>query len=180
MSASGKTLFTQKLVSCLSNKTLYYSLDGGNHDLFQSAARSGRQLTMSGFQNKSTFGKLLKEIINFNEEMFEMWNIVIDPITLIPSKPGEFNEFLNALPKNHRYFFTEQRYTLEEKDYIKNYNKNQVFDRYSFLPKGSISIFNTIKIKNDILIYNYNTNEEYNFGDVAQIIRDIKINEILK
>ncbi len=52
--------------------------------------------------------------------------------------------------------------------------------RDSFLlPDNSISIFNTYKNGNDILAYNYNTNESYNLGDVAQIIRDIKINEVL-
>jgi hypothetical protein len=37
-----------------------------------------------------------------------MWNIVIDTITILPSVKDEFFEFIQSLPKNHRYFFISQ------------------------------------------------------------------------
>lgn len=49
----------------------------------------------------------------------------------------------------------------------------------SYVQSDSISVFDVSKKENNILIYNYNTNETYNLGDVPQIIRDMKINEVL-
>lgn len=177
-SASGKTLFTQKLVSCLGNQTLYYNLDGSS--LFSGTEKKSKQFTIN-MQNP-TFGKILKDIKVFNENLYEMWNIVIDPISVMQSKGDDFFSFVQSLPKNHRYFFITQIHPNSIDDYSNIECRNETLRSYrdSFLlPDKSISIFNTYKKDNDILAYNYNTNESYNLGDVAQIIRDIKINEVL-
>jgi hypothetical protein len=177
-SVSGKTLFTQKLIHCLGNKTIYYNLDGSN--LFDVTQKNGKQFTIT-MQNP-TFGKILRDIKTFNENLYEMWNIVIDPITVLPSQKDDFYMFVQSLPKNHRYFFTTQIHPNSIDDYSNIECRNETLRDYrdSFLlPDNSISIFNTYKNGNDILAYNYNTNESYNLGDVAQIIRDIKINEVL-
>jgi len=177
-SASGKTLFTQKLVHCLGNKTIYYNLDGSS--LFSGTEKNGKQFTIT-MQNP-TFGKLLRDINTFNENLYEMWNIVIDPITVLPSQKDDFFMFVQSLPKNHRYFFTTQL-NPSSVDKVNDWEvRNETMRHYQenfLLPNNSISIFNTAKVDNDILAYNYNTNESYNLGDVAQIIRDIKINEVL-
>ena len=177
-SASGKTLFTQKLVHCLGNKTVYYNLDGLN--LFSGTEKRGKQFTIT-VQNP-TFGKLLRDIKIYNENLYEMWNIVIDPITVLPSQKDDFFMFVQSLPKNHRYFFTTQL-NPSSVDNVNDWEvRNETMRHYQenfLLPNNSISIFNTTKVDNDILAYNYNTNESYNLGDVAQIIRDIKINEVL-
>ena len=177
-SASGKTLFTQKLVSCLGNQTLYYNLDGSS--LFSGTEKKSKQFTIT-MQNP-TFSKILKDIKIFNENLYEMWNIVIDPITTLPSHIDDFYMFVQSLPKIHRYFFTTQIHPNSIDDYSNIESRNETLRSYrdSFLlPDNSISIFNTYKKDNDILVYNYNKNESYNLGDVAQIIRDIKINEVL-
>ena len=88
-SDSGKTLFTQKLVHCLGNKTVYYNLDGSS--LFSETEKRGKQFTIT-MQNP-TFGKLLRDINTFNENLYEMWNIVIDPITVFGIMKGNFPNF---------------------------------------------------------------------------------------
>lgn len=177
-SASGKTIFTQKLVSCLGNQTIYYNLDGSS--LFSGTEKKEKQFTIT--MQSPTFGKILRDIKIYNENLYEMWNIVIDPIAVLPSHIDDFYMFVQSLPKNHRYFFTTQIHPNSIDDYSNIESRNETLRDYrdSFLlPDNSISIFNTYKKDNDILAYNYNTNESYNLGDVAQIIRDIKINEVL-
>lgn len=177
-SGSGKTLFTQKLVHCLGNKTIYYNLDGSS--IFSGTEKNGKQFTIT-VQNP-TFAKLLRDINTFNENLYEMWNIVIDPITVLPSQKDDFFMFLQYLPKNHRYFFATQLNPSSVDNVIDLEVRNETIRNYKesfLLPDKSISIFNTAKVDSDILIYNYNTNESYNLGDVAQIIRDLKINEVL-
>ena len=177
-SASGKTIFTQKLVSCLGNKTIYYNLYGSS--LFSGTEKKEKQFTIT--MQSPTFGKILRDIKILNENLYEMWNIVIDPITVLPSHIDDFYMFVQSLPKNHRYFFTTQIHPNSIDDHSNIESRNETLRDYrdSFLlPDKSISIFNTYKKDNDILAYNYNTNESYNLGDIAQIIRDIKINEVL-
>ena len=176
-SASGKSLFTHKLVSCLGYRTSYYNLDGSIVDITQ---KKSKQFTIT-MQNP-TFGKILKEIQAFNENLYEMWNIVIDAVTVLPANKDDFFLFVQALPKNHRYFFITQIHPNSIDDHSNIESRNETLRSYSdsfLLPDNSISVFNTYKIENDILVYNYNVNQSYNLGDVSQIIRDIKINEVL-
>ena len=175
--ASGKTLFTQKLVHCLGNKTIYYNLDGS---LLDSANDPYHNKMITIDMQDVTFYKILKDIKLFNENLYEMWNIVIDPITLLSSKKDDFFIFVQSLPKNHRYFFTSQ---LNRNTHLLNLSEIcdtlESYKNSFLLPDNSISVFDIIKKYDNISVFNYNTNKAYNLGDVPQIIRDIKINEIL-
>ena len=127
--------------------------------------KNGKQFTIT-MQNP-TFGKIQRDIKTFNENLYEMWNIVIDPITVLPSQKDDFYMFVQSLPKNHRYFFTTQIHPNSIDDYSNIESRNETLRDYrdSFLlPDNSISVFNTYKNDNDILAYNYNTNESYNLN----------------
>jgi hypothetical protein len=110
-----------------------------------------------------------------------MWNIVIDPITVLPSQKDDFFMFVQSLPKNHRYFFNTQLNpnSIHHMNSLFENETTRYYQDSFLLPNNSISIFNTSKVNNDILVYNYNTNKSYKLGDISQIIRDIKIDEVL-
>jgi hypothetical protein len=121
------------------------------------------------------FNDILRHIFGLDDNDCD---IVIDPFRYMWGTKNDFPKVVKSLPIGHRYFFTID---CTDSTDIKRYN-NGILENYSksfLLPEDSISIFNTYKNRNGISIYNYNSNMDFSLGDIAQIIRDKKISEVL-
>jgi len=177
-SCSGKTLFARKMVSILKIPTIYYNLDKPSIIWGEENVNDLEIITIGN----PTFGEILKSINIISENLYEMRNIVIDPITNIPNNGGHFDEFINSLPKNHRYFLiTGNSHIKPGEKTIDDRNDTISYYMNSFLiPENSISVFDTYKTSSEISVYNYNSNEMSILGHPSQISRDIKINEVLR
>ena len=181
--ASGKTIATLKLIRNLNNRTLYFdSENGANASLGKfSGFKTANNLNL--FIVSYDLKEILRKILLINEDCFEMLNIVIDPIRNYTD--SDFYNFVQDLPKIHRYFFVVQSVkdiNIENRQYGGDKMKELSSDLN--LDRNNMSFF---LVKNDhhgpmdksIIIYNYNTNESCNIGEISQVIRDMKLSEIL-
>ena len=174
-SNTGKSMAVISLVKNLRNITIYFDLDLGNPSKFKSL--KGSNLTVITMQ-KPTYTTLLKTIVSLNENCFEMYNFVFDSTDRLD---GSFTEFLEVLPKNHRYFFVINNISVKP-DNAYNWEQSEIMSYHDFyiIPPNSVSVFDMIRKEDgDIHMYNLNTKESYNIGDISQAIRNMKINEVL-
>jgi hypothetical protein len=162
------------LVKNLRNITIYFDLDLGNPSKFN---LKGSNVTVITTQNP-TYTTLLKTIVSLNENCFEMYNFVFDSTDRLD---GSFTEFLEVLPKNHRYFFVTNNISVKPYNAY-NWEQSEIMSYHDFyiIPPNSVSVFDMIRKEDgDIHMYNLNTKESYNIGDISQAIRNMKINEVL-
>lgn len=175
---SGKSLFTRKLCAKLLDTTIYYYLDFDS-SLYEDLIPS-KNITTITIQNPN-LNDILKQILHFNETIFtERWTFVFDSINNLTG----LYEFIQALPKNHRYFFV--RTINSDFNNLSTGFKSPDFDTINFLedeylfPRNSVSLFDVFKDKNkNTQIYNHNSNQTYNISEIEQVIRDIKINQLI-
>jgi len=173
-SKTGKSMAAIALVKNLRNKTIYFDLDLGNPSKFN---LKGSNVTVITTQNP-TYTTLLKTIVSLNENCFEMYNFVFDSTDRLD---GSFTEFLEVLPKNHRYFFVTNNISVKP-DNAYNWEQSEIMSYHDFyiIPPNSVSVFDMIRKEDgNIHMYNLNTKESYNIGDISQAIRNMKINEVL-
>ena len=173
-SNTGKSMAVISLVKNLRNITIYFDLDLGNPSKFN---LKGSNVTVITTQNP-TYTTLLKTIVSLNENCFEMYNFVFDSTDRLD---GSFTEFLEVLPKNHRYFFVTNNISVKP-DNAYNWEQSEIMSYHDFyiIPPNSVSVFDMIKREDgNIHMYNLNTKESYNIGDISQAIRNMKINEVL-
>lgn len=171
-----KSIAACELVKNLRNKTIYFNLNFDNPRKFGSL--EGSKVVFMTMQNQS-YSSLLKNIISLNDDCFEMWNFVFDSTDRLE---GSFTEFLEALPKNHRYFFVTNNISVKPDVPTYNWEQSEIMSYHDFyiIPPNSVSVFDMIKTESgDIHMYNLNTKESCNIGDISQSIRNMKINEVL-
>jgi AAA+ ATPase superfamily predicted ATPase len=170
--SSGKSIFAREIVRCLSNPTIYYNFEISSTVFVEKMMGNNSTVIHALHVN---FDRITEKINNILSD--DMWNVVIDPVPTLSTNKDEFSSFFRYLPKNHRYFFTVNCSDSDSTDIHNNILEN--YSKSFLLPEDSISIFNTYKNGNGISIYNYNSNMDFGLGDIAQIIRDKKINEVL-
>jgi len=173
-SNTGKSMAVISLVKNLRNITIYFDLDLGNPSKFN---LKGSNVTVITTQNP-TYTTLLKTIVSLNENCFEMYNFVFDSTDRLD---GSFTEFLEVLPKNHRYFFVTNNISVKPYNAY-NWEQSEIMSYHDFyiIPPNSVSVFDMIRKEDgDIHMYNLNTKESYNIGDISQAIINMKINEVL-
>lgn len=172
--ASGKTTAISKLVSVLGRQTIYFNLEG-------STLQKSRNI-MSIVMQRPSYQSILHTLNGLDKSS----DIVIDPISVLYSGYDSFIEFLQLLPHRNRYFFVDTQNTRdnwsesEAKNEINNYNLSLS------IPSDLISVFEVRKIpsktnsiEDDIYLFNLNDMVESNLRDLHQVMRDIKIRELL-
>ena len=179
---SGKSVATLKLIKHLKNRAIYFDLEGGVHrKLVSGFLKNGLLFSLT---SESSYKTILDKIILLNEDCFERLDIIIDPVTF--SNDDLYN-LIQDLPKNHRYFFVLQA---ERNPFDINQIRQYAGDKMKYISSElnldykKISMFVAHNLKHgkmddSISLYNYNTNESCNLGGLSQIVRDIKLNEIL-
>ena len=171
-SMSGRSMTALSMVKYLNNTTIYFDFNFSSSNYNKNQYLNKNMCVIS--MNRK-YSEVLKYLTNINKDCYNRLDIVFDSIDELED---DFTEFIDLLPKNHRYFFITKNRTFKKENNWESSEIVSYHDSY-LLPINSISVFDMIKNEDGILLYSLNTKESYYIGDISQAIRNMKINEML-